>query len=119
MTSPEPRRGDPRPDVRASGALAFVVEIAMLVLLGQSGWAIGGSVVLSLVLAVALVGAAVVVWGVLLAPTAERRLRRPERLAVKAFLYLVTAAVATLAGYGLWAAAFLVVAVVSLVWARD
>ena len=99
--------------------MAFVVELAMLVLLALAGWRLGGNAAVSVLLAVVLVAVAVVVWGRWLAPRTSRRLPRTPRLAAKALLFAATGVLA--AGSGLVGAAvvFVVVAAASLVWARD
>lgn len=62
----------------------------MLVGLGIVGWHLADQVVLSIVLAAALPGAAVVVWGLWCAPRARRRLATPQRWVVKTTLATAT-----------------------------
>ena len=61
------------------------------------------------VLAFALPLVAAVLWGLLLAPRAARRLRHPARLIVKVVLLAAAAAALAVSGEVLWASGFLVV----------
>jgi Protein of unknown function (DUF2568) len=63
----------------ANGGLRFLLELAMLVSLAYWGW-VEGDGILSWVLALAAPLSAAVLWGVLLAPRARRRLADPWRL---------------------------------------
>jgi hypothetical protein len=79
---------------RTSGPVAallvvrFAAELALLVALAWAGWYLGGPVVLSVLLAIALPTAAALVWGRWVAPKAARRLADPARLGVEAALFL-------------------------------
>jgi hypothetical protein len=99
--------------------LALLVELAMLALLAIAGWRLGGSAVVSGLIAVVLVVAVAALWGRWLAPRAPRRLDRPARLATKAALFGVVGLVVVVSGLPWWGAAFAVVAWGSLAWARD
>jgi hypothetical protein len=60
------------------------------------------------VLAIALPLVAAMLWGLLLAPRAARRLRHPARLIVKLILLAVAAGALAMSGETLWAIGFLV-----------
>lgn len=78
-----------------AGALLAVVFLAELALVGGLAWlgvSIGGSVVVSAVLAVVFVAVIVVFWGRWMAPNARRRIPDPARLVVEIVLYGGTAA---------------------------
>jgi hypothetical protein len=131
---PEPRSTAPRPSgpsarpssgavdatrVTGAGVLAFAIEVAMVVLLAVAGARLGGNRAVSVLLAVVLVAAAVVVWGRWLAPRAPRRMARTPRLAAKAVLFAATALLAIASGLVVVAIVFVVVAGASLAWSRD
>lgn len=58
-------------DVNANDVVAFLVEVAVLVLLGIAGARLGSSTATSVVLAVLLPLAAAVLWGLFAAPRAR------------------------------------------------
>ena len=68
--------------VNANDVVAFIVEVATLVLLGVAGWQLGGPTAVRVLLALALPGAAAVLWGLFAAPRARVR-SRPMELATK------------------------------------
>jgi hypothetical protein len=78
--------------------LAFACELAMLVLLAISGWSLGGGGLLGIALAVLYPALAILVWTVLIAPTAARRLRDPTRFVVQVILFGLTAAATAASG---------------------
>jgi Protein of unknown function (DUF2568) len=104
----------------ANLALRFIVELAALGGLAYWG-AHTGSGIASVILAVAAPLAAAVVWGLYAAPKASRRLPRGPRVAVEATVFGLAAAGLAVAGQGLWAAVFIIVALVNgvLVYAWD
>jgi len=118
-SSPSPTTPQVEPRLSGAGAVAFVVELAMLVLLALAGWRLGGNAAVSVLLAVVLVAVAVVVWGRWLAPRTSRRLPRTPRLAAKALLFAATGGLTAVSGLVGAAVVFVVVAAASLVWARD
>ena len=69
-------------DVNANDVVAFVVEVAVFVLLGVAGAQLGGTTSTSVVLAVVFPLAAAVVWGLFAAPRARVH-SAPLRLATK------------------------------------
>src|SRR3954465_7346376 len=96
-------------DPQDTGALQVAVFLDELVLLGAfavAGARLADGTVASIALAAALPLAAAIVWGLLLAPRARRRLGHPARLVAK--LVLVAAASLLLAWAALpwWGAIF-------------
>ncbi len=76
------RPTDPAPVVNANDAVAFFVEVGVLVLLAVAGWRSTVGTVLSVTLAIALPTVAAVLWGLFAAPRA--RVQSPGlRLATK------------------------------------
>lgn len=67
----------------ANLAMRFFLELAMLVGLALDGWAIGGVIV-----GIAAPIIAIVLWAVLLAPKAARRLSDPAKLALEIVLFV-------------------------------
>jgi hypothetical protein len=108
-------------------ALAFLCEIALVVLLAVAGWRLGASaglaeplpVLLGVVLALALPAAAVAVWGRWLAPRAAHRLPQPWRLDVQIALFV--AAGLAVAGVGLvwWGVGLALVGTTAFALTRD
>ncbi|ACQ81788.1 conserved hypothetical protein [Beutenbergia cavernae DSM 12333] len=106
-------------DVTPIDVLAFVCEMAMLALLSVAGWRLGPTTLLSVVLAVALPGVAILIWSQWMARTSRRRLRRPPRLAAEIALFVAAGATAAAAGLPWWGATFAVVASATFALARD
>jgi Protein of unknown function (DUF2568) len=103
-----PSRGEPPPIAGWRGAVLavrFVSELALLAVLAIVGRHV------SVALAVLLPVLAAVLWGVLLAPKARRRLPDPGRLVVELALFAGSAAALATAGYVFVAIVFGVVAV--------
>ena len=99
---------DSPPDrVDALDAVVFLAELCLLAVLAWAGARLGTGA-WAVVLAIALPLVAAVLWGLLLAPRAARRLRHPARLIMKLVLLVVAAAALTLSGEVLWAIGFLV-----------
>ncbi|MFC6148678.1 MULTISPECIES: YrdB family protein [Mumia] len=119
MTAQRPSPESPPQHVGPLDLLAFTCELAALVLLALAGWSLGDGWWRGLVLAAALVGVAVWFWGRWLAPTSPRRVAMPRRLVVKAGFYVAVAVVGALAGYAVWAAVLVVVAVTTSAVRRD
>jgi hypothetical protein len=93
------------PDQQRVGIVEVVVFLAELVLLAGLAWA-GARLahgVLAVVLAIVLPALAALLWGVLLAPRAARRLPHPARLIVKLALVLAAAVLLALSGELVWA----------------
>lgn len=130
MSDPAPGEPSRRPAPDRVGpvdALAFLCEIALLVLLAVAGWRLGAAAdvpgaaraALSVVLALALPGLAVVVWARWLARTAARRLPQPWRLDVQIALFV--AAGLAIAGVGLvwWGVGLALVGTTAFALTRD
>jgi hypothetical protein len=100
--------------VNANDVVAFVVEVAVLVLLGVAGWQLGGPTAVRVLLALALPGAAAVLWGVFAAPRARVR-SRPLELATKAVVLGAGVAAGFLVLPLPWAVAFALVVVANTV----
>ena len=99
---------DSPPDrVDALDIVVFLAELCLLAVLAWAGARLGTGA-WAVVLAIALPLVAAVLWGLLLAPRAGRRLRHPARLIVKLVLLAVSAAALAVSGEALWAAGFLV-----------
>lgn len=99
-------------DVGPWDALAFVCELAMLVLLvaaghgiadGWKGWALGAF------LAFVVIG----IWAQWMAPTSARRLPNPTRFVVQVMMFLTVALYAAAGGLVWWGLGFAVVAITS------
>jgi hypothetical protein len=104
MTEPEVQ-----PRVGVLGVLAFVVELAMFALLAVSGWRLGTTTWMSVLLVLLLWVVAIVVWGRWMAPRSPRRLVGPARAALATSLFVGTGALAIVAGVSPWIALALVV----------
>lgn len=101
------------PAVNVNDALAFVVELVVVVLLAVVGWRYDGSRVAASALAIGLPAVAIVLWGTCAAPRAHVQ-NGLLRLVVK----LVVLGAGVAAGFVVlpvgWAAAFAAVVVVNL-----
>jgi hypothetical protein len=99
-------------DVNANDVVAFLVEIAVLILLAWAGAQVDGPTVVRVALAVALPVGAAVLWGLFAAPRAPIRSVPLQRATMVLFLGAGVAA-----GYlvlpGAWAVAFMVVVLVN------
>jgi hypothetical protein len=87
----------------------FLDELALLVVLAIAGARIGGGAVASTLRAIFFPLAAAVIWGLWLAPRAQRRLAYPARLAAKLALVAFASALLALSGLLWWGVAFLVI----------
>jgi hypothetical protein len=90
-------------------AVRFLLEVAALVALGYSGWVLGPSTPVSVVLLVVLPLAGAVVWGRWVAPKSSRRLPDPTRLAVELAVFGAAALGLATAGQTRWAWGLVVV----------
>ncbi len=96
-------------------ALAFAVEIAMLAGFAAAGWNATPILWLRIVLAVALPGIAILMWAVWAAPKAKKRRLKPGPLLLFKLSIFGAATLAWgLAGMGLIAAIFGVLAAINL-----
>jgi hypothetical protein len=106
----------------ANLALRFVLELAALA--GLADWGLHtGSGLARIVLAIAVVVAAAVVWGMWCAPKSTRRLPQPGRTVVEAAVFCAGAAGFAAAGHVTVAVVFVVLAAVNWVllfaWGQD
>lgn len=92
-------------------ALAFLCELALLVVLAVAGWGLVQVTSGRLLLAVALPVAAVVVWGIWAAPRSRHRLGDPARFVLQTLLFAAAGALAAQGGHPLLGGVFAVVAV--------
>lgn len=98
--------------------LRFLIELAMLAGLAVAGATAGLAPAWRIVLAVTGPLLVIVIWGLVMAPRARRRLADPGRLVAEIVLFLVTAAALALVGQVLWAVAFALVAIGAAVLTR-
>ena len=82
-----------------TAVLAFALEIAMLAAFGIFGYSMAKPALLGVVLAVALMGCVIVVWGRFLAPRAGHRLSFPARVVVELVLESASAVALWAAGH--------------------
>ena len=100
---------DSPPDrVDALDAVVFLTELCLLAVLAWAGARLGTGA-WAVVLAIALPLVTAVLWGLLLAPRAARRLRHPARLIVKLGVLVTAAGSLAVSGEVFWAIGFLVV----------
>ena len=105
------------PQVSALSVLAFLGELLLLWALAVAGTRFAGGVT-GVLLAVALVGGLVVVWGRWLAPRSSRRLASRGRVPVKLALVAAAAGLLAASGQPLSAVAVALVAGTALVVAE-
>lgn len=103
----------PPTDVNVNDAVAFLVEIAVVVLLAVAGFRYEGSRVVATVLGIGLPLAAVVLWGAFAAPRA-----RVQNGTVRLLVKLVVLGAGVIAGFAVlplaWATAFAVLVTANL-----
>ncbi|MFC9786268.1 DUF2568 domain-containing protein [Rhodococcus sp. NPDC127528] len=103
----------PQARVGVLDVVAFVCELAMLVLLALAGAESTDALPWRVVAAIALPAVAAGIWSVWMAPTSRRRLRNPVRLYAQIALFAVAGAVVgAFLAWPLGAAFFLVSALV-------
>lgn len=98
--------------VSLASAVRSLLEVGVLVALGYWGYVTGGSVTWRVALGVGAPLAAAIVWGLLVAPKAQRRLDDPARLGVELVVFGAATAALVLAGQTHYAVAFAVAVVV-------
>lgn len=110
----------PRPDEAVTPLLAvvFFCELAMLAGLAVVGAALVSGAVASIALAVVLPLVVAVLWGLLLAPRARRRLPGIPRVGLKVALFVGTGVALVAVGYLIAGAALAVIAGVCVVAAE-
>ncbi|MFG1784269.1 YrdB family protein [Rhodococcus oryzae] len=101
--------------------IAFLCELAMLVLLAMAGIAMMDSLLGRVLVAIALPAAAAGIWSVWMAPTSRRRLPNPSRLYAQVALFAVVGLIIGSALGWLVGAAFFVVSAVVFAerWRRE
>jgi hypothetical protein len=104
-------------------ALAFVLELAVLAALVLWGFTIDASVAARWVAGVTMPMLALTVWAIWLAPRSPRRLEMPWLMVVKLVVFALASLALTMAGYLIWGALLVVLAVVNLglavLWEQD
>jgi Protein of unknown function (DUF2568) len=90
---------------------SFVLELAMLGILAVAGLHLGSSTAVHVALAIAAPGAAIAIWGRLMAPTSRHRLGDPARLVAQVVLFVATAVAAAAARHALVGIVFAVLAI--------
>jgi hypothetical protein len=93
----------------------FILELLVLLALFLFGMSVSDSLPVQLLLALGLPLAVMVVWGMLVAPKARRRLEDPARLAVESVVWVVGALAFGFAVSPIVAALFAAAVLVSLV----
>ncbi|WP_435738318.1 YrdB family protein [Cellulosimicrobium sp. PMB13] len=120
--------GAPRAQhVGPTDVLAFLCELALVVLLVVAGWRLGTStglaaplpVLLGVLLALALPAAAIAVWGRWLAPRAARRLSQPWRLDAQIAVFVASGLVVAAAGLVWWGVGLALVGTTAFALTRD
>ena len=86
----------------------FLDELVMLAAFAVAGARLADGAMASIALAAALPLAGAVVWGLLLAPRAQRRLGHPSRLVAKLALVAAASLLLVWAGLPWWGAIFFV-----------
>lgn len=80
-------------------AFRFAMELVTLAVLAWTGASTGGGLAVRAVLAVGLPLVLIVIWGLVMAPTARRRLHDPARLLAELVLFLGSAAGLAIVGH--------------------
>jgi hypothetical protein len=87
--------------------LAFLVEVAMLILLGHWGYHLADGMFMKVLCAIAAPLIAAVLWGIFAAPKSKNRLKQPALLAFKLVMFIGTAVLLYWPGHIFIAAVFL------------
>ncbi len=99
-------------------AFRFLLELVTVAVLAWTGASAGGGTAVRVILAIGLPVVLTVIWAVMMAPSARRRLRDPARLAAELVLFLGSAAGLAIVGHVLAAASYAVVAAGAALLAR-
>jgi Protein of unknown function (DUF2568) len=91
-------------------AFRFAMELVTLAVLAWTGASAGGGPAVRVILAIGLPVVLIVIWGLVMAPTARRRLRDPARLVAELVLFLGSAAGLAVVGHVIPAVIYAVVA---------
>ena len=92
-------------------AVRFAIEIATVAVLAWAGASASAGLGVRIVLAIGLPAVMMVIWGLVMAPRARRRLREPARLIAEVVIFLGSAAGLAAAGRVLPAVIYAVIAV--------
>jgi hypothetical protein len=99
-------------------AVRFLLELVTVAVLAWTGASAVGGTAVRVLLAIALPVALIVIWAVVMAPTARRRLRDPARLIAELILFLGSAAGLAIVGHVLPAVLYAIVAAGAALLAR-
>jgi Protein of unknown function (DUF2568) len=80
-------------------AVRFGLELVTLAVLAWTGASTTGGTVVRVILAIGLPAVLIAIWGLVMAPTARRRLRDPARLVAELVLFLGSAAGLAVVGH--------------------
>ena len=94
-------------------ALRFCLELCLWGTLGYWGWAVGGALIVRLLLALVIVAVTVTLWGVLLSPRRPVELGGAARLALELLLFALAALALAATGHPALGAALAVVYVIN------
>jgi len=98
---------------RANLLVSFLLELALLFLVGFWGFHQGGTLFPGYVLAVVLPVTVIILWGVWAAPKSKQRLKNPARTIFKLTWFFLGATLAYFAGNHNWAIVFAVVVILN------
>jgi hypothetical protein len=115
----EPVRDDPcrgrhiveRQEMRIVDALAFLCEVALIVLLAITGSRLVPELAGRVLFAIALPLSGIVIWSVWMAPTSKRRLHDPWRWIAQAAVFGAAAWLAAVANLAPWGIALAVLGI--------
>jgi Protein of unknown function (DUF2568) len=91
-------------------AFRFLLELVTVAVLAWTGASASGGTAVRVILAIGLPAVLIVIWAVVMAPTARRRLRDPARLVAELVLFLGSAAGLAIVGHVLPAVIYGIVA---------
>jgi len=94
-------------------ALAFLLELLMLVAFGYWGFHTGSSTLVQWILGLGVPLVAIVIWSIFNAPQSKRRLPRTPRTILEVVMFSLGALALAAAGQTTWAAVFVVLMVVN------
>jgi uncharacterized protein DUF2568 len=92
-------------------AFRFAMELVTVAVLAWAGASASAGLAVRIVLGIGLPVLLIVIWGLVMAPAARRRLRDPARLIAEIAIFLASAAGLAIAGHGIPAAIYAVIAV--------
>jgi hypothetical protein len=95
-------------------AVAFLLELVLVAAFADWGFSVDASAAVQVVLGIGLPVLLIVIWGIWLAPRAERRLIPSTRIAAKATLFLLGSIAMFAAGHHALAVVFELVSVASV-----